>query len=1107
MPENMGLQLDIRDNADQAASRIDRLVDSLRNLTGASKGSRLGSIARELENINRSATTTAKSNRQFDNSTKSSGESASSAAEKMRSLSERLGEIASTSSGSGRSIKSLVSNFSSLGRTIGNIARTGIRNVVSGVGKSVSAFQSLREKISLSNTALGHLASSVQRIAFYRLIRAAIKEVTQGVNEGIQNLYQWSSVMNGSFAQSMDAGASASLQFKNSIGAMLGPAIEAVIPLLVSLANVAIQAANAINQFVSVLFGRATWTRAKEVSTSAGKALSGAGKAAKEADDAIKGLLADWDELNIIQQESSKSPSGGSGGGGGGVSAADMFEQVPLESNWWTDLAQAMKDAIEAGDWRGAGRILAEKLNEVVASLDTRAWARNLSDKLYKGLELVNGFLGNFKFEILGNKIGEFFSEVFSEDNQKLWADIGETFRLWLMAKIETLKGIVETEGLFDDLGTSIATAVNSYFSFEEKDINDAAEALGGTVRGIALAASDALEKTDFESIGSKVGSLLRQIFGEDGTIGWSEIGEVLKNGILSAFDLLGGLLSGESEADNALRARYENSALEPYLNQMLGNREGIFTQIGAGIAETINSFFSFSKEQKQGIADAINGGVKDAINGVTKFFTDTNWDKIGEDVRWWLKEGIDWMGIAKSAFETIKAIFKTAFNFADLLSDIFVTGLYNSLAGIWNNDITAIVGYIFGKDSGVTKAVSDWFKENSLPLFENFDAMEYAMNNMSLSGLEMTENGKWRISEQTNEARQAAIKTKEAFEALTDAEKESMGLTKQIFMNPFTHKYEEMWVSVKDDAKNAISAIEEAKKQVEEITNDGFTGKRKKNIQGIATVESMLGINAQELEEGIVEIVDEAAQNASPIQAAATVDLQLNTNVNDEGFETGFEYETETDGTSDTAKWIQNLEQEANAAASGMQEAADAANSAMSEMREATDETEYSFLDLYNGISSSMPSFDNSAVIGQLNEIGNAAEYNAQRFANAMAVMGGGALRTGGGTFAMPTVSMYASGGYPTTGEMFIAREAGPEYVGTMGGHTAVANNDQIVSGIASGVASANAEQNALLRQQNDYLRQLLAKESTVRLVPSSGLGRINQQSAEMYARQTGRG
>lgn len=49
-----------------------------------------------------------------------------------------------------------------------------------------------------------------------------------------------------------------------------------------------------------------------------------------------------------------------------------------------------------------------------------------------------------------------------------------------------------------------------------------------------------------------------------------------------------------------------------------------------------------------------------------------------------------------------------------------------------------------------------------------------------------------------------------------------------------------------------------------------------------------------------------------------------------------------------------------------------------------------------------------------------------------------------------------YATGGFPSVGEMFIAREAGPELVGSIGRKTAVANNDQIISGIESGVYRA---------------------------------------------------
>lgn len=51
-----------------------------------------------------------------------------------------------------------------------------------------------------------------------------------------------------------------------------------------------------------------------------------------------------------------------------------------------------------------------------------------------------------------------------------------------------------------------------------------------------------------------------------------------------------------------------------------------------------------------------------------------------------------------------------------------------------------------------------------------------------------------------------------------------------------------------------------------------------------------------------------------------------------------------------------------------------------------------------------------------------------------------------------------YATGGFPASGEMFLARENGiPEMVGRMGRRTAVANNDQIVEGIVGGVQTAN--------------------------------------------------
>ena len=49
-----------------------------------------------------------------------------------------------------------------------------------------------------------------------------------------------------------------------------------------------------------------------------------------------------------------------------------------------------------------------------------------------------------------------------------------------------------------------------------------------------------------------------------------------------------------------------------------------------------------------------------------------------------------------------------------------------------------------------------------------------------------------------------------------------------------------------------------------------------------------------------------------------------------------------------------------------------------------------------------------------------------------------------------------YARGGFPDEGQVFVAREAGAEMVGSISGKTAVANNDQIVEAVSQGVYAA---------------------------------------------------
>lgn len=57
----------------------------------------------------------------------------------------------------------------------------------------------------------------------------------------------------------------------------------------------------------------------------------------------------------------------------------------------------------------------------------------------------------------------------------------------------------------------------------------------------------------------------------------------------------------------------------------------------------------------------------------------------------------------------------------------------------------------------------------------------------------------------------------------------------------------------------------------------------------------------------------------------------------------------------------------------------------------------------------------------------------------------------------SVPQIPMLADGGFVDQGQLFIAREAGAEMVGSIGRRTTVANNDQIVDGITYGVREAN--------------------------------------------------
>jgi hypothetical protein len=102
-------------------------------------------------------------------------------------------------------------------------------------------------------------------------------------------------------------------------------------------------------------------------------------------------------------------------------------------------------------------------------------------------------------------------------------------------------------------------------------------------------------------------------------------------------------------------------------------------------------------------------------------------------------------------------------------------------------------------------------------------------------------------------------------------------------------------------------------------------------------------------------------------------------------------------------------------------------------------------------------------------------------------------------GMIALPALmgKGFANGGYPTSGEMFIARENGiPEMVGSIGGRTAVANNDQIVEAVSVGVY--NAVVDAMSRSGGN-------KQPTIVQINGREVFRAVQDESTAYSKRTG--
>lgn len=1000
------------------------------------------------------------------------GESSEESADKVATLREKLREL--SQSGVGKAFSSL-----------GNIAKRGLsllgtlgKNLAGGFGKMLiqpikSAGKHLGELVKKFQTAGKKIGSTVAYWALFRAITA----VSNAFKQGLANLNEYAQATGGTLQTSLNSIATNMQYLKNSIGALAAPLINAIAPALDYIVDKVVSAFNVISQIIARLTGASTWTRATKAAATFGNTAGSAGKAAKNAGKAAKTMAMAFDELNVLK-DSGGSGSGGGGGGGGGSDAGAMFEEVPIDSaiSGWVD---QIKNAIEAGDWYGAGSILADKVNEMIDQVDWDGWGHKLGVGLEHGIELADGFLATLKLDKLGAGLATSLNGIMDE------VDFTAAGRVW-QAKwkllFDTGYGFIKT---FDwaKFGVSVGNFING--SFEGFNIERGAYLVIGGLNGLFTSVINAAK-----------------------TIKWTEIGQNV----------------GKAINDAPWRDMFVNAGIA-----LSDGLKGIFTtlinvaqtinwkELGTSAADGMNAIDWIGVAQKAG--EYIGEGLKSLASFVGSFMSNADWFRIGAGIAA-LLESIDWIGLTDNLLSAAKGL---ASGLVSAIKGFFLEDSnFNGIPG-WMEAAGAIANFLLQLlDAGVKELVkiplnigyevADWIAEALKDMIDAvFPGMGLGdrlyngiMESVRMSDPYYVEELARQMAEGTGEGVEKGIdmasNSADFASAAQDAGYkigENLGKGAGRFTNYATWINPTMKKSMVSVGENAVVGFQKGienkedslKSTMSDAAGDGLLN-HLKTILGIQSPSTEMKSIGENTLQGLINglIAKEALLTVTT--AACTLIMTTAFTVAWTAIKLGttLAWSTSADGiigrmnagitagntalTNGTAIWVNTVggawTQIKNAIPAGWAQIS-ASIKAQSEqaangMKNAFENAKGSILAVWDGIKSGVQSAIND-IISAVNRMSSSVSSAISSMNNSINRFTNGANQKITQTqtkISEIKVPKFASGGYPNAGELFLAREAGPELVGSIRGRSAVANNDQIIEGIRQGVYEAvSAAQN----------------------------------------------
>ena len=417
----------------------------------------------------------------------------------------------------------------------------------------VAPWRKITTSVVSATKRLAGFLSALKRIALYRAIRTALKEITQGFREGMQNLYRYSELIDGKFKESMDSLATSALYLKNSLGAMSAPIVNVLAPAVDMLVDKFVDLLNTFNELLATLTGAETWTKALKYPKEYMEETEAAAGSAKK----LRATLLGFDEINRLDDNN----KGSRGSAAEELDYSKMFEEKDVSTaakNW----AKKVKEAFAKADLTSIGKDIGESIKRGLNKIDWTGIENSIDNAALSFATLLNGLVdvdglgkdigksiakainvgvnGIYKFFTTVNwkEIGKFIGDgingfVDTFDSMRL----GESFAATFNAGINALLGMVSSVK-WDSLGTFIANGINGFFN----EVNT--QALGQTISkgiiGALKTVKSFFRDTDFAAIGTKIGEMIRDIDWGDAL---KELGGVLFEAIKGALEALANLI------------------------------------------------------------------------------------------------------------------------------------------------------------------------------------------------------------------------------------------------------------------------------------------------------------------------------------------------------------------------------------------------------------------------------------------------------------------------------------------------------------------------------------------------------------------------------------